>query len=77
MDHAKSSLVKLNKEDLVYLLMDYQGEFNSILDDSKNNFDELKGKITTLESDLNISRDVNSKLSDRLINVEQKSFANE
>ena len=76
MDHTKSSLVKLNKEDLVYLLMDYQGEFNSILDDSKNNFDELKGKITKLESDLNISRDVNSKLSDRLINVEQKSFAN-
>ena len=57
--------------------MDYQGECNSILDDSKSNFYELKAKITKLESDLNISRDVNSKLSDRLINVEQKSFANE
>ena len=69
--------MKLNKEDLVHLLLDYQGKFSSILDNLKNNFEELKTKFTKLEADVNISRSVNSKLSDRLINVERKCFANE
>ena len=38
MDHTEASLMKLNKEDFVRLLLDYQGKFNSILDDLKNNF---------------------------------------
>ena len=77
MDHTEASLVKLNKEELVRLLLDYQRTFNSILDDLKNNFDELKTKFTKLEADVNISRNVNSKLSGRLIDVERKCFANE
>ena len=68
MDRTKSSLMKLNKDDLVLLLLDYKGKFNSILDDLKNNFDEIKGKFTKLESDLNMSRNAYSKLSDRLLN---------
>ena len=77
MDHTEESLMKLIKDDLVCLLMDYQGKCNSILDDLKINFDELKTKFTKLEADLNISKNVNSKLSDRLINAEKKCFANE
>ena len=42
--------MKLNIEDLVRLLLDYQGKFNFILDDLKNNFDELKIKLTRLEA---------------------------
>ena len=74
MDHIEKKLIK---DDLVCLLMDYQGKFNSILDDLKINFDELKTKFTKLEADVNISRNVNSKLSGRLIDVERKCFANE
>ena len=74
MDHTEASLMKLNKEDLVRLLLDYQGKFNSILDDLKNKFDELEAKFTKLEADANIPKNVNSKLSDRLINVERKCF---
>ena len=77
MDHNEASLMKLNKKDLVCLLLDYQDKFNAILDDLKNNFDELQTKFTKLEADLNKSRNVNSKLSDRVINVERKCFANE
>ena len=77
MDHTESSLTKLDKEDLVRLLLDYRGKSDSIVDDLKNNFDDLKTKLTKLEADLNISRNVNSKISDRVINVERKSFANE
>ena len=68
---------RLNKNALVRLLLDYQWKFNYILDDLKNNFDEGKAKFTNLETDLNISTYVNSKLSDGRINLERKSFASE
>ena len=65
MDHIALFLMERNEEGLVDLLLDYQGKFNSILDDKKNNFDELKTIFTNLEVDMNISRNVNSKVSDR------------
>ena len=68
MDQNESSLMKLNKEDLVLLLLDYKGHFKSILDDLKSNFDEIKGISTKLESDLHMSRNVYSNLSDRIFN---------
>ena len=34
-DHTKAFFMKLNKEDLVRLLLNYQGKFNFILDDLK------------------------------------------
>ena len=80
MDHIKSSL------DLVRLLLDYQGKLNfflddqgklnSFLDDFKNSFHELTTNCLKLEAYLNRSRNVNSKLTDSLINVERKRFAN-
>ena len=54
MDHTESFLMRLSKEALLRLLLDYQGKFNSILDDLKKNFDELKTKFTKLEVDLNV-----------------------
>lgn len=66
-----SSLINL-KKDLLPLLLHYQGKLNSILDELKNNFDQLKSKFTKLEVDLNIFRKVNSKLSDTLTNVGRK-----
>ena len=76
MDHTETSLMELNKKDLAGLLLDYQVKFCSVLDYLKNKFDELKAKFTKLEADLNISRNVNSKLSDKRINGDRKIFAN-
>ena len=45
----------LKKEDLIRLLLDYQGKFYFIMDDLKNNFDRLKPTFTKLEIDLNVS----------------------
>ena len=63
MDHTEASLMKL---------LDYQGKVNSILDDLRNNFDEIKTTFTKLEAEIDFSKNVNSKLSDRLISVERK-----
>ena len=77
MSHNESSLMRLNKEDLVRMLLDYQGKFSNILDELKSNLNELKTKFCKLESDLHISRNVNDKLSDKLVVLERKCHANE
>ena len=76
MSHTESSLMRLNKEDLVRMLLDYQGKFNNILDELKIDLNELKTKFCKLESDLS-GLNVNDKLSDKLVALERKCHANE
>ena len=52
MSHTESSLMRLNKEDLVRMLLDYRGKLNDVLDELKNDLNELKTKFCKLESDL-------------------------
>ena len=57
---------------------DYQGKFNNILDELKNNLNnELKTKYWKPESDLHISRNVHDKLTDKLVVLELKCHAKE
>ena len=59
------------------MLLDYQGKFNNILDEPKNNLNELKTEFCKLESDLLISRNVNDKLTAKLVLLEQNCHAKE
>lgn len=52
MAHTELALMKLNKEDLVDLLLYNQGKFNSLLIDFRNIFDELKVNVAKLEDDI-------------------------
>ena len=45
MSHTESSLMRLNGEDLVMMLLDYQGNPNNILDELNN---DLHGIVNTL-----------------------------
>ena len=64
--------MKLNREDLVLLFLDYKVKFNCILDNLKQVSskvkDEIKGKFTELASDLNMPSNVYNKPPDRLHN---------
>ena len=59
------------------MLPGYQGNFSNILDELKNDTNELKTKFCKLESYLDISRNVNEKPTDKLVVIEQKCHANE
>ena len=83
MAHNEASLMKLNKEDLVRITLDYQGKFNSILDDLKKDISGLKSDLyglksdfSKLEADIQVTRNKNSKLSERLVTME-RCYANE
>ena len=75
--HTESSLMRLNKEHLVRMLLDYQEKFNNILDQLKNNLNELKTKFCKLGSDLHIARNANDKLPYKLTVLERKCHATE
>ena len=84
MAHNEASLMKLNKEDLVRITLGYQGKFNNILDylkkdisDLKSDLSGLKSDFSKLEADVQVSRNVNSKLSERILTMERKCYANE
>ena len=72
MSHIELSLMRLNKDDFLRMWLDYQKKFNNILDELKNSLNELETKFYKLESDLHISRNVNDKLSYKLIVLKQK-----
>ena len=76
--------MKLGKEDLVRITLDYQGKFNNILDDLKKDISDLKSDLSRLksdfskyEADIQVTRNVNSKLSERLMTMERRCYANE
>ena len=84
MGHNEASLMKLNKEDLVRITLDYQGKFNNILDDLKKDISDLKSDLSglksdfsKLEADIKLSRNVNSKPSERLVTMERRCYVNE
>ena len=88
MAHNEASLMKLNKGNLritnVRITFDYQGKFNNILDDLKKDISDLKSDLSgltsvfsKLEADMQVNRNVNSKLSGKLVTMERRCYANE
>ena len=65
------------KIDLARLVMDYQNKFDTVLNNINSELLDLKNKFTKLESDLEISRNVNNKLVDQVTRLERKCWENE
>ena len=77
MTYSLSSLIKLTREELANIVLDYQHKFDNSLGSINTELLELKTKSTKMESDLTISRKVNVKLMERLVATERKCWANE
>ena len=69
--------MKMNKDILAGMVLDYKERFDSTLSAITDELKELKTDFRKLESDLAISRNVNDKLTKQLILVERKCWANE
>lgn len=55
MAHCKQFSSKLSKDDLVRLVLDYQGKFDSMFKTAEDDICELKTKFTGLDSGLHVS----------------------
>ena len=77
MTHSHSSLIKLIREELVNIVLDYQHKFDNSLGFINSELLELKSEFTKIKSDPAISRNVNVKLMERIVVTERKCLANE
>ena len=77
MAYSLSFLIKLTREELANIVLDYQHKSDNSLGSINAELLELKTKFTKMESDLAISRNVNVKLVERLVATERKCWANE
>ena len=77
MVHTLASLEKLGKSNLTRLVIDYQNKFDTVLNNINSELLDLKNKFTKLESDMEISRNVNNKLVDQVKRLERKYRGNE
>ena len=57
------SLMKLGKEVLAGMVLDYRDKFDTTLTNINKELTDLRNKFTKLESDLAISKNINTKLS--------------
>ena len=77
MSLTRKTLMKMKKDVLAGMVLDYKERFDSTLSTITDELKELKTDFRKLESDLAISRNVIDKLTRQLILIERKCWANE
>ena len=76
----EAALRKLGKEKIIKLALEYQSKFESTLSsisDIKTDLSELRKYYEKLESDVIITKQVNTKLRDKMKFLERQCWANE
>ena len=75
----QAALRKLGKEEIIKLALEYQSKFESTLssiNDIKTDLSELRKYYEKLESDVIITKQVNTKLCDKMKFLERQCWAN-
>ena len=69
---------------MIRITLDYQGKFNSILDDLMKDISDLKIDLSglkldfsKLEADIQVTRNINLKLSEGFVTMERSCYTNE
>ena len=73
---TEEALKKMNKDEIITLALDYQDKFNSTLANISKDIGELKYKFEKLESELVVSKSVNSNLCKKITILERQCWAN-
>ena len=76
----EAALRKLGKEEIIKLALEYQSKFESTLSSIsyiKTDLPELRKYYEKLESDAIITKQVNTKLCDKIRLLERQCWANE
>ena len=76
----EAALRKLGEEEIIKLVLEYQSKFDSTLssiNNIKTDLSELRKYYEKLEPDVIITKQVNSKLYDKIKFLERQCWANE
>ena len=76
MDYTEHSLLKLSKDELARLVLDYQSKFNSFLQSLKDGVSEMRSTFNDLESEMQVSKNVTDNLTKYMKTLERKCHEN-
>lgn len=77
MAHTEASLLKLNKEDLARIVLDFQNKQDVLLNKINNDMTDLKKNYEMLESELSVSRNVTTNQKKQIVELERQCWSNE
>ena len=76
MSLSESALRKLTKDEVIALTLEYQAKFDKTLSNINNELSELRNDFKKIESELSVSKNVNSKLHERVAALERQCWGN-
>lgn len=77
MAYTESATMKLNKEGaMIKIILDYQDNFNSVLNDLKKHMAKRNSYLHKVETDLRDRKHFNKRLTGRIINLERQCYGN-
>ena len=79
MAYTKSSLSRINKDDLIRIALDMQNlklDTKSVSINIKNEISELRKSYSKLQNDLAVSKSVTEIMKKQIVMLEQKSWNN-
>ena len=74
MSLSKAALRKLTKDEVIALTLEYQAKFDNTLSNINKELSELRNDFEKIESELSVSKNVNSKLHERVVALERQCW---
>ena len=76
MSLSEATLRKLTKDEMIALTLEYQAKFDNALSNINKELTELRNDFKKIESELSVSKSVNSKLHERVVSLERQCWGN-
>ena len=76
MSISEAALGKLTKDEVIALTLEYQAKFDNTLSNINRELSELRNDFKKIESELSVSKNVNSKLHERVVALERQCWGN-
>ena len=73
---SEAALGKLTKDEVIALTLEYQAKFDNTLSNINRELSELSNDFKKIESELSVSKNVNSKLHERVVALERQCWGN-
>ena len=76
MSLSEAALRKLTKDEVITLTLEYQEKFDNTLSNINRELSKLRNDFKKIESELSVSKNVNSKLHERVVALERQCWGN-
>ena len=74
--HSEAALRKLTKDEVIAFTLEYQTKFDNTLFNINKELREFRNNFKKIESELSVSKNVNSKLHERVVALEGQCWGN-